>query len=573
MLITSTFQAELPLVHDYLEKWASLTPDNPALIQHEEERIVNYKRINEIVDLYALCLVKLGVCKGDRIGAMGLKSIQYFALQYACFKVGAIICPLDIKLQPHEAVDALNKISARFFFMHGTTELRDFTEVGKAVLEESPTVESVLQYNLIGNEPLLNGAISANELFNIKTLEELGKNDDLVRQRDVMYESVTEDDGTLIIFTTGTTGEPKPALLHHKCIVAQMAIMERTSELRGQDVRRICILPDSHVGGTTITMYSSIYTGGTNVLLHQFHPTMTLEAIKKWKGTWLGGVPTMFRMIWALPNYSDFDISSLKCVYYAGAPVDKAFLLSLSEMAPHFGTSLGMTECAGGATYTPPSVTVEEFVGKVGKAAEDIAQISIRKKMNEDRTAGEELPFGEIGEICYHPPLVFKGYFQQPEETALTISKEGILYSGDIGCFEEMGKYHGLCLKGRNKSMIIQKGYNVFPDEVAYYISQIPNISEVEVVGVKHEFFDEGVFAFVIPKAGTNINSEEIMDHCKGIAAYKRPQHIELLDSEAAFPVNKNGKVDKVKLQEMAQEITVELRKQNKWDAKRLVNR
>lgn len=564
----SPFKPEFSLVHDYLQKWSDRTPNNEAVIQHETGLILNYKRLNEIVDLYALCLVKLGVQKGDRIAAMALKSIQYLALQYACFKVGAIICPIDINLRPHEVVKALNKISPRLFFLHGTTPLRDFTEVGKAVADECHSVQAILQYNLLGNEAIIAGAISANEMFNIEALEKLNKDQQLVKQRELMYESVNQDDPAMIIFTTGTTGEPKPALLHHQCIVAQMAIQEKSFALRGKQVRRICMLPDSHVGGTTITMYTTIYSGGTNILLHRFDPVKTLEAIQKWKATWMGGVPTIYRMIWAVPNYHHYDIKSLASVIYAGAAVDLSFLHELSQMAPHFGTTMGMTECAGGATYTPSSITPEELLGQVGTPAEEIAAISIREPINEDRTAGLELPDGKLGEICYHPPLVFKGYFGQPEETARIVSSEGILYSGDIGYFKDMGKYKGLFLKGRRKYIIKQKGYNVFPDEIASFICSLSGVAQAEVVGVKHALYDEGIMALVALEPGINISSEEIIKHCKGIAAYKRPQHVEILKNGQNFPVNKNGKVDKNALVQMAEDITVQLRKHHQWDAK-----
>lgn len=562
-----TFTPEFSLVHHYLEKWALETPDKEALIQHEDGFILNYRQLNEMVDLYALCLLKLGINKGDRVAVMGLQSIQYCALQYACFKIGAIICPQDIKLKPHETVRALHKITPIIFIMHGTTHLKDFYEVGKAVLEECPFIRDVLQYNLFGDKHLLEGAKNANEMFDLQVLRNLVKDTGLVRQRDEIYASITEDDPALIIFTTGTTGEPKPALLHHQCIVAQMEIFLRASTMPGQDLRRLCILPCSHVGGTTMTVYTTIYGGGTNILLHKFHPALTLEALQKWKGNWLGAVPTMFRMIWALPGYREYDISSLNCVYYAGSMADLPFLRELSKMAPNFGTSLGMTECGGVSTYTPMPVSVEELLGQVGKVAEDVARISIRKPMHSDGTAGEELEEGQIGEICYDLPLVFLGYFNQPEATAKTVSKEKILYSGDIGYFKDLGKYKALYFKGRSKYMIKQKGYNVFPDEVAAHITSIPKVAEAEVLGVEHALFDEGVFAFVIPKVGTQISTEEVMGYCKSLASYKRPQYVHIMARELGFPLNNNGKVDKGALQMMAKEIIDELRKNGLWDS------
>jgi fatty-acyl-CoA synthase len=566
-----TYKPLLPLVHDYLEKWAEETPDKEALIQHENGWIVNYRQLNEIVDLYVLCLLKMGIQKGERVAVMGLQSIQYVALQYACFKIGAIICPLDIKLKPHETVRALNKITPILFILGGTTHLKDFYEVGKAVLEECPYVKDVLQYNLIedGNSewPLLEGAKSANKLFDLEVLKNLVKDEQLLRHRQEVYAEIKENDPALIIFTTGTTGEPKPALLQHSCIVAELEIFFRASTMPGPELRRVCVLPCSHVGGTTITVYTTIYAGGTNILLHRFNPALTLEAIAKWRGNFLGAVPTMYRMIWALPNYKSYDLSSMHCAYYAGSMVDKNFLEELSKMAPNFGTSLGMTECGGVSTYTPMPLTVEEMFGQVGRAAEDVAKISIRRPMDSEGKAGEELSDGEIGEICYHPPLVFLGYFNQPEATAQTVSREGILYSGDIGYFKDMVDYKALMYMGRSKYLIKQKGYNVFPDEVAAHISMISGVAEAEVLGVKHSLFDEGVFAFILPKAGMEVKVEEVIEHCKSLAAYKRPQHVEVLAEGQGFPLTNNGKVDKNALGKMAEEIVKKLREQGKWDS------
>lgn len=562
---TPTYQPEVQLIHSYLEKWSLETPHKEALIQHENGWVVSYQQLNEMVDLYALCLLKLGIAKGERVAAMGLQSVQYVALQYACFKIGAIICPLDIKLKAHEIVRELKKIIPTLFILHGTTHLKDFYEVGKAVLKYCPFVRDVLQYDLLGEGNLLEGARNANQLFDLNSLKELQREKELLKRRDEIYAGITERDPALIIFTTGTTGEPKPAVLQHQCIVAQMKIMLRASAMPPEELRRICILPCSHVGGTTITVYSTIMGGGTNILLHKFHPALTLEAIKKWQGNWIGAVPTMFRMMWALPDYREYDLTSLRCAYYAGTMVDLNFLTQLSKMAPNFGTSLGMTECGGVSTYTPMPITAEELKGQVGRAAEDIAVVSIRKPITEEGLAGEELALGEIGEICYHPPLVFHGYFNQPEATARTVSSDGILYSGDVGCFQDRGEYQALYYLGRSKFMIKQKGYNVFPDEVAAHITQMPAVAEAEVVGVKHSLYDEGVFAFVLAKPGLKISLEEVLEHCKTLAAYKRPQYVKVMDR--GFPLNNNGKVDKAALVKKAEEIIAELRTKGKWDA------
>jgi acyl-CoA synthetase (AMP-forming)/AMP-acid ligase II len=237
-------------------------------------------------------------------------------------------------------------------------------------------------------------------------------------------------------------------------------------------------------------------------------------------------------------------------------------------MAPKFGTGIGMTETAGFTTFTPDGISVEEMAGQVGCYFEDLGKISIREPMNEDGKAGRELSDGEIGEICYHPPIVFLGYYNFPEATKKAISEEGILYGGDLGYFKEMGSYRALYLSGRKKFVIKQKGYQVFPDEVQSFISEHPKVDEAEVVGIKHHLFSEGIFAFVKPKPDVELSPAEILQYCKNIAAYKRPQHIEIWPVDKPFPITKTTKVDKLELIKIADVIVEDLRKIGKWDAK-----
>ena len=180
--------------------------------------------------------------------------------------------------------------------------------------------------------------------------------------------------------------------------------------------------------------------------------------------------------MWVHPDYEKTDLGSLGSVVYGGSAVDVEFLKRLAQMAPHFGTGIGMTESAGFASFTPPDIAVEEMAGQVGQAFPDLAPITIRAPMSEDGRAGDELPDGEIGEICYEGPIVFLGYYNQPEATAKMISKDGYLYSGDLGYFKDMGSYRALYLTGREKFVIKQKGFNVFPGEVETHIAQLEGV-------------------------------------------------------------------------------------------------
>jgi acyl-CoA synthetase (AMP-forming)/AMP-acid ligase II len=386
------------------------------------------------------------------------------------------------------------------------------------------------------------------------------------RKLEAAYAEIGPRTPALIIYTTGTTGEPKPAVLCHENILVQNELLSRGTGLSA-DSRVLINLPPSHVGCVTELFMTTTYRGGTSVFLRVFDVALTLEAIEKRNITALGQIPTQFRMLWAHKDYAKFNLVSLQFVAYAGSAVDVEFLKKLSQMAPRFGTGIGMTENAGFATFTPEGISIEEMAGQVGQAYPDLAPVTVRSPMNEDGSAGEELPAGEIGEICYHPPIVFLGYFNQPEETAKAISQEGILYTGDLGYFKEMGSYRALYLSGRRKFMIKQKGYNVFPDEVESFIAGMKGVADAEVVGMPHRVFDEGIFAFVRPVAGISLSPETVMDYCKSIAAYKRPQHVEIWPADKLFPLTRSTKVDKMALQELAAGIIKELSEKGKWDA------
>ena len=560
----------LLLVNDYIEKWAKEQPDTVAMIQHEDGRQFTYKKFSSLIDFFALRLLDLGIQKGDRIATQLVLVPEHMALMYACFKIGAIFAPLDVRLGEDEVVRDINKIEAIAFFFLGQTPIRDFRMVGKAVNERCPSVKHLVQFT---PDPkpgdIIQGAVGITQLMNKPRLLWLKLTDIFSGQLKNTYQQLDKRTPALIIYTTGTTGEPKPAVLCHENIIVQNQILARGIDFRG-DPKEFSILvnlPPSHVGCITETFMTTMFMGGKVVLLRIFDIKATLDAIEQHKVKVLGQIPTMFRMLWNFSEYNTYDLSSLDFVAYAGSAVDTAFLKKLSTMAPRFGTGIGMTENAGFATFTPPEIPIEEMAGQVGQAYPDLAHVSIRSPMKNDGSVGDELPDEEIGEICYHPPIVFLGYFNQPEETKRVISKEGILYTGDLGYFKQMKGYKALYLSGRKKFVIKQKGYNVFPGEVEDHIAQMEGVGAVEVIGKKHQLFDEGIFAFVRPAPDANVTSEAVMEHCKSIASYKRPQHVEIWPSDKELPLTRSTKVDKLKLIELADPIIETLRSQGKWDA------
>jgi fatty-acyl-CoA synthase len=556
----------LPLLNSYVEKWAKESPEKVALLQQEDSKSITYQRFVELVDYFALALLERGIQKGDRVATMLVLVPEHVLLMYACFKIGAICAPLDVRLKEAEVVRDLNKISPKAFFFLGNTPVRDFREVGKVVQTQCPSVECLVQFTP-NPQPgeLLPGAIAITQLMDKKKLLLLKVKNLFTRRLEKAYAQVEADTPALIIYTTGTTGAPKPAMLSHRNIIVQNEVLARGTGM-GQNTKVLINLPPSHVGCVTENLMTTLYVGGTAVLLRIFDVKLTLEAIQQQRVNTLGMIPTQFRMIWDYPEYEKYDLSSLETVVYGGASVDVDFLKKLAQMAPRFGTGLGMTEGAGICTFTPPGISAEEMAGQMGSPFPDLAAITVRKPMNEDGNAGEELPDGEIGEICYHPPMVFLGYFNQPEATTAVVSKEGLLYSGDLGYYKDMGSYRALFLSGRRKFIIKQSGYNVFPDEVEAHIAELDGVDSVAVVGVPHRVLGEGIFAFVRPRKGRELTPEEVMAHCKKIAAYKRPQYIEIWPSDRPFPLTRVVKVDKLEMSLLAEKIVAHLQENGGWD-------
>ena len=558
---------KLPLLNNYIEKIATETPEKVAIIQHEDNKIITYKKLQTLIDFFALRFLDLGIKKGDRIATQLVLFPEHIALAYACFKIGAIYAPLDLRLKKEEVKRNLDKIEPKIFIAHGKTDRIDFNEIVEHVRDNCKYLEHIVQIiHDAKPDDYVKGTLSVVDLMKKSSLVWLKIKNIFTKQLEKTYKTIDKNTPALIIYTTGTTGEPKPALISHENIIVQNRILAEGVGMRSDD-SMLVNLPPSHVGCMTEMIMTTFFGGGTAIFLRIFDVELSLQAIQKHKITILGQIPTQFRMLWAHPDYDKFDLSSLRFAIYSGSAVDVEFLNKLASMAPKFGTGIGMTETAGFTTFTPAGISVEEMSGQVGRYFDHLGKVSIRKPMNTDGTTGKECTDGEIGEICYHPPLVFKGYYNFPEATRKAISTEGILYSGDLGYFKDMGSYRALSLSGREKFVIKQKGYQVFPNEVQAFIAEHPKVAQVDVVGIKHKLFDEGIFAFVKPKPDVTITPEEVMEHCSNIAAYKRPQHVEIWPIDKPFPITRSTKVDKLELKKKAEIIAEELRKNGKWDA------
>lgn len=565
---------EIPhLLPAYVSKWAREKPDAIALIDADDGRWVTWKQFETAVDVIALRLLEMGYQKGDIVVSMLPLLLEHIYFEYACFKLGVMFCPLDVRLKEQETLRCVQLLDpkARMFLhaddvesedRHGHQRFYPFKQYARLVQASCGFVQDFVQFS--PEEDADRGTIGV-----LRFLKEARENwaryardPGLFQEKKALLEAaasrVDPEDPVLIIYTTGTTGFPKPAMLSSAGIVAQNLCMAKGFEVSEED-RMLVNLPPSHVGCQTEQLMTTIFAGGISVFLHAFKADKTLQAIQDYKVTAFGQIPSLFVMEWRLPDYAEYDLSSLRFAIYGGQAVNRRFLERLAQMAPNFGTGLGLTELSGFTSYTPFGGTIDDILASVGHDY-PLTPLTIRQPMKPDGTAGDELPDGEIGEVCYSGPQVFKGYYGNEEATRKTISREGICYTGDLGFKDDAG----LHLVGRGKFVIKPKGYQVYPVEVEDHISKMKEVFSVAVVGAKHEVFTEGVVAFVALKHGRKLEPRAIMEHCRDLAAYKRPSLIVFVDE---IPLNRVDKTDYKQLYDVVDQYIDAERARGGWDA------
>lgn len=542
------------LLHEVIAHWAGLAPGAPALINHDRDHEVTWSAFDRSTAALARQLVRMGFRKGDFLAA----SLPFFTghvlLEYACFRIGVIHAPLDPRLPPAEVIRCLEAIRPRGYAFPGQTRATDFRELGRAVARHCPFVANLIQFS--PPEELIEGAESYSSLAEGREPAGL---DEAFRE---MAAAVGENDGALVIFTTGSTGTPKPALLSHRNITCQNYCLG-TAFGFDRHTRLLVNLPPSHVGGQTEALMTTLFCGGTAVLLEAFDAARSLDAVARHRVNLLGQIPAMFQFQWRLADYASRDLSSLNAAIYGGQQVTRPFLEKLAAMAPRIGTGLGLTETAGFCTYTAPDAGVDEILQSIGHPM-PIYPMSIRQPMREDGTAGEELPDGEMGHVCFRGPQTFLGYVNDPGATARTISTGGWLYTGDMGFHDA----RGLHFAGRAKWIIKPAGYQVFPADVENHLAALSGkVALAGVVGAPHALLSEGIVAFVEKRPGVDLDIAELKQHARALASWMRPLHYVVLEP-GAMPLNRVAKVDYLRLDAMAREEIEQLRARRRWDGR-----
>ncbi|MDX8337590.1 AMP-binding protein [Draconibacterium sp. IB214405] len=533
-----------------LEKWAFETPDKDFIVYPDRNLRFTYKAFNERVDSLAKGLLFIGIKPGDKVGVWAKNVPDWTTLMFATAKIGAVLVTVNTNYKSSELEYILKNADINSLFIVDGYRDSNYVQMvfdlvpelksqarGKLKSEKFPKLKNV---GFIGQQKN-RGMYSTDELML------LGSHID-----DLELESVKIGldchDVVNMQYTSGTTGFPKGVMLTHHNILNNGYATGECMKYTEDDRLLVCV-PLFHCFGCVLAVCSIVTHGATMVFTEDFDPLLVLASVQKEKCTALYGVPTMFIAELNHPMFEMFDLSSLRTGIMAGAlcPIETMRQVMDKMNMKDIIIVYGLTESSPGMTATRTHNSVEVRSTTVGF---EFPNVEV-KIVNPE--TGEECPAGEQGEICCRGYNVMKGYYNNPEETAKAIDKDGWLHSGDLAIKTEDGFYR---ITGRIKDMIVRGGENIYPREIENYLYQLPQIEAVEVAGVPSPKYGEAVGAFIKLKKDESLTEEEVLDFCRGkIARFKIPKYIFFVDG---FPMTASGKIQKYKLSELSVELCKE---------------
>jgi long-chain acyl-CoA synthetase len=510
-----------------LENSADKYPEREAVVLGDTR--LTYAQVNGAANMVANLLVSRGIQPGDKV-ALTCANLPYFTIvYYGILKAGATVVPLNVLLKAREVAYHLQDADAKAYFcFEGTAEL-PIGQEGYAGFEQAGDCES---FFMITVDPAAASPIEGPETMGAA-----------LAQQPPTFETVAtdEDDTAVILYTSGTTGQPKGAELRHRNM--------RDNALAGAELfgasaetpdTYLCVLPLFHSFGQTVIQNGAFAFGGTVVMLPRFDAAAALAAMGKENVTFFAGVPTMY---WGLLGALDesVDVERLAGNLRVAAAGGSALPVEVhKDFQKRFGVTIlegyGLSETSPVASFSPYGQPARP--GSIGTPMPGVEM----KLLQPD--SWDEVPDGpdEIGEIAIKGHNIMKGYYNRPEATEEVI-RDGWFRSGDLGRRDEDGWYY---IVDRSKDMIIRGGYNVYPREIEEVLLTHPDVSLAAVVGVPHESHGEEIKAYVILNPGATVTPDELVEWGKQeMASYKYPRLVSIVDS---LPMTATGKILKREL-------------------------
>ncbi|MFW9880182.1 MAG: AMP-binding protein [Candidatus Thorarchaeota archaeon] len=500
-------------IGDWAGRRASLTPNRQAIFDNLEKKYYSYKELNIRANQLARVLLDYGISKGDRIAVFSTNRIECIDLFLATGKIGAILVPFNVRLSIQELEYLIKKTKPSMFFYELKLEARA-TEIKS---------RNLIPINIVMGEKSIHNDPTTQRLMN------------KVSKLEIKKPVINFEDPHLILFTGGTTGLPKGAVLSHRLIFWNSVNTIISWGLNIDDIQPL-LFPLFHTGGWNVLLVPFYYLGAKTILMGDFNPEETLRIIEEHKCTIVIGVPTMFHMMASSSNFDAANLESVKIFISGGAPCPVAIMEKYWTRNKLFKMGYGLTEVGPNNFYLPEKI-IKQKPTSVGLPVFHCDIKIIDTKTN------KIIKQGEVGELLLKGPHIFSGYWDEPDETKKTIEPDGWVHTGDLAKQDEDGFYY---IVGRRKEMYISGGENVYPIEIEELLFKHPAIDLAAVIGVQDEKWGEVGKAYITLKPGETITIEAIKEFLiKRLAKYKVPKYFEIKES---LPTSAAGKILKREL-------------------------
>lgn len=495
---------------DFITFWAKDRPDRVAI--EGDDLAFNYAELEDATARVASALLDLGVQKGERIAWFGKNSATYFALFFGAARAGIVMVPVGWRLAEPEAAFILDNAEAKLLFLGEGFEACQ---------------------NTLGQRPGLIRSFTATEA-----------QAELLKAPRAEFTPSGPDDAILQLYTSGTTGNPKGAVLSNRNLFGlRKAALENPPaySLWDEDEAVLVAMPCAHIGGTGLGIVA-LASGLPGIVLSEFEPTRVFDAVENRGVTRFFIVPAALALLLNHPDCAKTDFSRIKYIMYGASPIPLELLRECIQMfGAEFVQNYGMTETTGTICVLPPEDHSVDGNPRMRSAGKPVAGVEIVIRGSD----GSILPQGEIGEIVTRSAANMLGYWKLPEATASTMDADGWIATGDVGYLDEDGYVY---MYDRAKDMIITGGENVYPAEVESAIYGHPDVLEVAVIGVPDAKWGEAVKAVCVPKPGHSIDPDSIIAWTRErIAGFKVPKSVDAIDM---LPRNPSGKILRRQLRE-----------------------
>lgn len=501
--------------YDWLSHHSAHRAKKEAIRELATQRRFSYGDLDRRANELAVYLASLGIGRSDRVALLSHNGVEYFDLQFACGRNGSIAVLLNWRLTVPELEYILNDSSPKLL-IHDV----EFTETAQA-LQKLCHIESLLCIDTRPGTPA-NGNAYENALAAGK-----GKTPQRV--------ALTHDDVVTIMYTSGTTGHPKGAMITHGMNFWNCVNLGLPGSV-GMDSVHLSVLPLFHTGGMNCYSNPVLHAGGTVVIMRAFDPGKALQVIgDPAQGvTHFFAVPAPYQFMALHPDFPTTDLSRLRSAGVGGAPCAMAILQAWADRGVFLMQGFGMTETSPACIFLDPADAARKL-GSIGK----VLLHTEARVINEQ---GQDCAPNEIGELWVAGPNITPGYWNRPDATASSFSGRW-LKTGDAARVDDEGFYY---IVDRWKDMYISGGENVYPAEVENVLYQLPQVAEAAVIGVPHEKWGEVGLAVLALKPGQTIDKVAVLAHCDGrLARFKLPHDIAIVP---ALPRNATGKVLKREL-------------------------